>query len=106
MSIEVFLFARLREIVGEPSILFHGQEFQTVADVWAKFCSEFPQVKEFESSLLFAVNQEFANLQTPVRAGDEIAIFPPVSGGENGHQTYLETENGDIFRCKDHQMKR
>jgi MoaE-MoaD fusion protein len=99
MSIEVFLFARLREIVGEPSILIHGPEFQTVADVWAKLCGEFPQVKEFESILIFAVNQEFANLQTPVRTGDEIAIFPPVSGGENDPPvTRLETVNGDIFQ--------
>jgi len=99
MSIEVFLFARLREIVGGPSLVIHGQEVQTVADVWTQVCDEFPQLKAFESSLLFAVNQEFANLQSPVRAGDEIAIFPPVSGGENVPPvTYLETENGDIFQ--------
>jgi molybdopterin synthase catalytic subunit len=99
MSIEVFLFARLREIVGEPSLVIHGQEIQTVADVWTQVCDEFPQLKAFESSLLFAVNQEFANLQSPVRAGDEIAIFPPVSGGENVPPvTYLSTENGDIFQ--------
>ena len=98
MSTEVFLFARLREIVGQPSIHFHAQEFRTVADVWAKVCAEFPQVKEFESNLLFAVNQEFANLQTPVRAGDEIAIFPPVSGGENETPLpSLEDVTGDVF---------
>ena len=28
-----------------------------------------------------AVNQEFAHLQTTVRDGDEIAFFPPVTGG-------------------------
>ena len=99
MSIEVFLFARLREIVGEPSLVIHCQEIQTVADVWTQVCDEFPQLKAFESSLLFAVNQEFASLQSPVRAGDEIAIFPPVSGGENAPPvTYPETENGDIFQ--------
>jgi len=99
MNFEVFLFASLREIVGAPKILIHGQEIHTVGDVWAQVCSEFPAVKEFERSLIFAVNQEFANFQTRVRAGDEIAIFPPVSGGENEcSETYLKTENGDIFQ--------
>lgn len=28
-----------------------------------------------------AVNQEMAGLDTPVKSGDEIAIFPPVTGG-------------------------
>jgi molybdopterin synthase sulfur carrier subunit len=28
-----------------------------------------------------AVNQEFANPDSPVRPGDEVAFFPPVSGG-------------------------
>ena len=28
-----------------------------------------------------AVNQEFAQPETPVRAGDEVAFFPPVTGG-------------------------
>jgi len=81
MSIEVFLFARLREIVGEPSIVIHGQEYQTVADVWGKLCVEFPQVKEFGTSLIFAVNQEFANPATSIGPGDEVAFFPPVTGG-------------------------
>jgi len=31
--------------------------------------------------LRVAVNQQFARPETPVRAGDEVAIFPPVTGG-------------------------
>ena len=84
MSVEVFLFARIRELVGEARITIHGQEIHTVADAWTQVCSKFPQAKELESILIFAVNQEFASLQTRVQAGDEIAIFPPVSGGEQG----------------------
>ena len=32
-------------------------------------------------SIRCAVNQEFATPEAPVRAGDEIAFFPPVTGG-------------------------
>ena len=31
--------------------------------------------------LRIAVNQAFAGADAPVRAGDEVAIFPPVTGG-------------------------
>ena len=33
------------------------------------------------SVVRFAVNQEFADLDQPVAEGDEVAIFPPVTGG-------------------------
>ncbi|MFN8009179.1 MAG: molybdopterin converting factor subunit 1 [Terriglobia bacterium] len=82
MSVEVLFFARIREIVGESRITVHEGEIRTVADIWAQVCNRFPQARELEKVLLFAVNQEFANMQTRVKAGDEIAIFPPVSGGE------------------------
>ncbi|WP_295511299.1 molybdopterin converting factor subunit 1 [Accumulibacter sp.] len=32
-------------------------------------------------NLRFAVNQEMARLDSPLRAGDEVAFFPPVTGG-------------------------
>jgi molybdopterin synthase sulfur carrier subunit len=32
-------------------------------------------------NLRYAVNQEMARLDTPLRAGDEVAFFPPVTGG-------------------------
>jgi molybdopterin synthase catalytic subunit len=45
---------------------------------------------------LVAVNQEFAFGSTPIRSGDEIALFPPVSGGS--------IEYPEIFRIVDHQI--
>ena len=33
------------------------------------------------SAIKVAVNQEFADLETAVKAGDEVAFFPPVTGG-------------------------
>jgi len=33
------------------------------------------------ANLLMAVNQEYVSLDTPVKAGDEVAFFPPVTGG-------------------------
>jgi MoaE-MoaD fusion protein len=98
--IKVLLFARLREIVGENVLELNSAEIHTVHDVWNTLKASFPQSAEFEKSLLFAVNQEFANTETKVEAGDEVAIFPPVSGGEGSKfkEIYYEDPSGDIYQ--------
>jgi molybdopterin converting factor subunit 1 len=98
MRVEVLLFARLREIVGRDRVSVQRQEMLTVRDVWDGLRAQYPQVDGFGKSIIFSVNQEFAGFETPVREGDEIAIFPPVSGGEPGMlQIYPENELGDVI---------
>ena len=48
-----------------------------------KCWKSFPRLRRFGRSLLFAVNQEYAALDSnrEVSDGDELAVFPPVSGG-------------------------
>ncbi|HEV2829526.1 MAG TPA: molybdenum cofactor biosynthesis protein MoaE, partial [Pyrinomonadaceae bacterium] len=53
----------------------------TAATALAELLEEFPGLKRFGRSLLFAVNQEYAATDREVRDGDELAVFPPVSGG-------------------------
>jgi molybdopterin converting factor subunit 1 len=36
---------------------------------------------EAMAAVRVAVNQDYGNLDTPVKAGDEVAFFPPVTGG-------------------------
>ena len=84
MNIEVLLFARLRELVGHDRVVVRRQELLTVRDVWDGLRAQYPQVEGFGKSLLVSVNQEFADWGTPVNEGDELAFFPPVSGGAVG----------------------
>jgi MoaE-MoaD fusion protein len=99
MKIKVLFFARLKEIIGREMVELDLNPMLNVADVWDALRNEYPQVKGFEKSLLFSVNQEFADLHTRVKEGDELAIFPPVSGGQNlADKTKPEIETGDVYR--------
>ncbi len=84
MTIKILYFASLREKLGTS-----GENLELpagVADVggvlkllaarggeWASLAS----VKNLKS----AVNQDMARHDTPVKAGDDVAFFPPVTGG-------------------------
>ncbi len=76
VTITVLYFARLREDVGrERDEVASTGDVQTVGDVWRGLHGEPP------ARLMAAVNQAHARLDTPVADGDEVAFFPPVTGG-------------------------
>jgi molybdopterin synthase sulfur carrier subunit len=75
MSIQVKFFASLREQVGisETEI----EPVSTALDAWNITTDN----REPPSNLLVAVNLDYAKLNTAVKDGDEVAFFPPVTGG-------------------------
>lgn len=77
MSIKVRFLASLRERIGRGEQDLDPQQVNTVADVWA----EVTPSSDMPPNVLIAVNQEYAELDHPVRDGDEVAFFPPVTGG-------------------------
>jgi molybdopterin converting factor subunit 1 len=98
MKVEVLLFARLREVIGRDQVSVQHEKMLTVRDVWDSLRTQYPQIDGFGNSLIFSVNQEFADFETPVTEGDEIALFPPVSGGQPVTvRTYTENEQGDVL---------
>ena len=76
-AVKVLYFASLRELLGvsESSIDLHTQT--DVASIWSAIN---PSVELPEASLV-AINQSYASLDTMVQPGDELAFFPPVTGG-------------------------
>ena len=56
-------------------------EFTDILSVFDKFAKDFPSLEKYRSSVLFALNSEFASPDSPIQDGDEVAFFPPVSGG-------------------------
>jgi molybdopterin converting factor subunit 1 len=81
----VLWFAWLRERTGvAEERLAVPPEVATVADLIAWLTAHSPGHRaalENRHAVRCAVNQDFAGLATPLRAGDEVAFFPPVTGG-------------------------
>jgi molybdopterin converting factor subunit 1 len=82
VSVRLLLFGAAREAAGGEE--WHALEVSapaTAASVLEAARAKYPALARFGRSLLVAVNEEYAAPDREVRAGDEIAIFPPVSGG-------------------------
>ncbi len=75
-TISVRYFASLRERMGRAQDQLEANGIQTVADVWQRISSE-----SMPTNTLVAVNQVYASPGSAVQAGDEVAFFPPVTGG-------------------------
>ncbi|ARB26320.1 molybdopterin converting factor subunit 1 [Pseudomonas tolaasii] len=80
MSINVLFFARYAEAVGFDSLEMEG-EFATVEAVRQALAGDPEFAVLNETSLMCARNEELCSLDEPVQAGDEVAFFPPVTGG-------------------------
>jgi molybdenum cofactor biosynthesis protein MoaC len=82
MTVRVRLFAILRERAGRESLEVELREGATVADAIERL-SECEQLAELfaRMPLRLAVNRAYADPETPLRAGDELALVPPISGG-------------------------
>lgn len=82
--IKVLFFASLREALNCESIdLVMSEKISNVADVKTHLLTLHAQwAPHFDNvTLLTAVNQQMARNETPVKSGDEVAFFPPVTGG-------------------------
>ena len=81
MSITVLYFAGLAERVGVRESHMAHLKGDTVAAVRDRIIAEHPEVMPYMESLMFAVDEEYAEPDTPVPDGATLALIPPVSGG-------------------------
>lgn len=98
MKVTVLFFGAAKEIVGAEQIEFDLPPQISAAAAFEQLLEKYSTLREkFGKSLLFSVNQEYANGEEIVKDGDELAIFPPVSGGsgETSHsQNKIQNPNG------------
>src|SRR5580700_10177104 len=81
MRVRVLFFGVLKDLAGKSSDRIELRDGAKVADALAHYRSEIPQIKESLASLAVAVNQQYAGPETVLKADDEVALLPPVSGG-------------------------
>ena len=77
MTITVKFFASLRESTGRREVDVDASRVRTAADAWHLATGGRP----LPGDVLVAVNLEYTHAGAPVRTGDEVAFFPPVTGG-------------------------
>lgn len=77
MTINVKFFASMREYLDQSEVNIDIEGAPTVGDVWRQVAGD----KAMPDNTVCAVNHTQANTGYQVKDGDEIAFFPPVTGG-------------------------
>ncbi|HKO35867.1 MAG TPA: molybdenum cofactor biosynthesis protein MoaE [Pyrinomonadaceae bacterium] len=83
-TVRVLFFGAARDAVGQEQIEVELESPSNADGARAKLLSDYPTLQRFGNSLLFAVNQQYAQSDREISEGDELAVFPPVSGGSAG----------------------
>jgi len=77
MSIKVLFFASLRERLGRGDVQLDASSPLSIAEVWQQASGEIC----LPANVLVSINQTYADATAQVQPGDEVAFFPPVTGG-------------------------
>jgi MoaE-MoaD fusion protein len=83
MQVRVLFFGMLKELAGKSADQLEVREGARVSDVIEYYKSRTPGIAGLFSSTALAVNQQYAGPETKLRANDEVAFLPPVSGGSD-----------------------
>lgn len=76
MTIQVKFFASLRETLGMESVSIDARTGLTIRQIWDQVTSQ-----DYPVNTLCAINMDYAKPDDIVSDGDEVAFFPPVTGG-------------------------
>ncbi len=81
MKVRAEFYSRLKEIIEAPALEMALPKNATVNDLFEQLKERYPQLRDFERSVLFGIGVEFVDRNHPLNEGDTIAIMPPVQGG-------------------------
>jgi MoaD family protein len=81
MKVRAEFYSRLKEIVGARALDISLPKDASVNDLFEQLKERYPQLQDFEKSMLFGVGVEFVDRNHALNEGDVIAIMPPVQGG-------------------------
>jgi molybdopterin synthase catalytic subunit len=82
MQITVRFFALHRDIVGAPELQLDVPGGTTIGQLWSRLGEQYPALVPATRSVMFALNESYADPGDVLHDGDEVAFIPPVSGGQ------------------------
>ena len=98
MHVRLLFFATLKDIIGSREMQVDVPAGSTVADVLTHLEGSYPRMKDYRPVVLTAINEEYVERGTRIEDGDEVAIFPPVSGGEVGSEVLMINRPGELYQ--------
>ena len=80
---KIIYFAWIKDITNFPEEFLDSNEIKNLESLKKYIVSKYPNLKKHldQEILRFAVNQEYIVENIDLKKNDEIAVFPPVSGG-------------------------
>jgi molybdopterin synthase sulfur carrier subunit len=83
MRVKLLYFASIRETVGTSEEIIEVGKDTSIVNLKNILQSKYPKLNEHWNTTIISINKKYSNLDSgqKLNDGDEIAIFPPISGG-------------------------
>jgi MoaD family protein len=101
LRVRIRLFAIQRELAGAREIALELAPAATIEDAWTALVERHPVLAPGRPAVRFARNGEYADPQTTLADGDELAIIPPVSGGSGEEARAGRPRAGRILELRE-----
>jgi molybdopterin synthase catalytic subunit len=97
VQVKLLFFATLKDIVGKRELDIEVPSGATVNDLWEHLESRYPAIGRYRSIVLTSLNEEYVDRGAIVSDGDEVAMFPPVSGGSTS-ESMIADRPRELYR--------
>ena len=94
IRVQVRTFALVREAVGSSQLALVLRAGATVQDLLDRLAADYPDLSPLLGHVIVTINQRYAGRDRALNSGDEVAVFPPVSGGS--HEAFINLSDQPI----------
>ena len=81
MKIKILYFSSLKDRLGKQTEKIDLPENSTVQNLISILREKYPNISDSLDNVMFALNEEYVDKDSPLKDGDTVALIPPVSGG-------------------------